>query len=192
MGFTQIVRVSDRKEELKKSLQRISTKKIVFLADNESLEKVLRLRNELALDYDLPTEVRNTAEEDISSVLKEYDDVVVHIVDHHDDNYELISRCHLFGIPLYFSNGQNFRRIPTPPVRFMEMFSPVQIEIFHSLAEAPLTLPRLAEKTSIMELTLYNYLHGKDSAKGLVQLGFVEKKEDYYALSEFTQELLKL
>ncbi|MBI1973910.1 hypothetical protein HYS54_03775 [Candidatus Micrarchaeota archaeon] len=192
MGFTQIVSVQDSKEELRKSLQRISTKKIVFLADKENIESVLRLRNEFALAYSLPTEVRNTDEEDLKHILQSYGDAVVHIADHHHKNYDLVSHCHLLGLPLYISNGENFHQLPTPPHKFKDLFSQVQLSIFRSLSNEPLTLSQLAEKTGLMEMTLYHYMHGKDSSKGLVDLGLIIQKGDFYTASEFANELLRL
>lgn len=192
MGFTQIVSVRGGREELRKSLQRISTKKIVFLADKDSMKEVLDVRNEFALTYNLPTEVRNTDEEDLKQILQSYGDAVVHITDHHHKNYELVSHCHLLGMPLYVSNGENFHRLPTPPHKFKDIFSQVQLAVFQWLSEQPMTLADLAKNTGIMELTLYHYLHGKDSSKGLVDLNLIQQKGDFYSLSEFAHELLKL
>ena len=89
MGVTQIVSLTEGREALQKSLQRLPTEKVVFITKKERIKDVLSIRNEFALNYKLPTEVKvfNGNSREMANELKKQKNPVLHIIDHDELSY---------------------------------------------------------------------------------------------------------
>lgn len=185
MPNTQIVAVSKSKDALKDSLQRVPTTKIVFISSPSTVKDVIELRNFFSIEMKIPTEIRTlgTKTEEACRMFREFENPILHLIDHDYVNYVLVNAAVISGVPVYFSNGKGAERISTPEVKFKELISDVQVEILEELQEGPLSLLELAERIDCDESMLYYYLHGKNSLKGLVSLGLV-KDGDQIELSE--------
>lgn len=179
MAYTQIVSVSKDKEALKSSLQKISTLKIVFVTSRDSIKGAIDIRNEFAIDNKIPTEIKTLGKkiDEMCQVFKENENPILHIIDHDFMNYSLVNAAVIAGVPVYFSNGNGMEKISTPELKYKELISEVQIEILEELQEGPLSVYELAERIDCDESMLYYYLHGKNSLKGLVNLGLVKDGE---------------
>ena len=191
MANTQIVSVTKGKEELKNSLQRMSTSKIVFISSPDSIKDTIELRNYFALQHKIPTELRTVSKkpDEICRILHEFENPVLHIIDHDYLNYALVNAAVICGVPVYFSNGHGMEKLTTPDVKLKELISDVQMEILEELQEGPLSVNELAERIDCDESMLYYYLHGKNSLKGLVNLGFVVDGDEL-ALTEIGRSLV--
>ncbi|GEM_PF-6091573 len=115
MGVTQIVSLKGASEKLEKSLRVFPTKKIVFLTQKEDLAHVLPIRNEMALRYSIPTEVRvvNTSAAEIYDVIAMYkdEDPLVHLLDNEFLNSFILSAAYLAGVTTYRSNGNGVEKL---------------------------------------------------------------------------------
>lgn len=185
MAVTQIVAITDGKEILQKSLQKISTDKIVFLARKDRIRDILSIRNDLALNYKLPTEVK-VLDGDIGSIvaeMKKQKNAILHIIDHDELNYYLINASFVLGIPVYVSNGEIMQQLPGPLSKFRDMLSHDQMKIIEALKEES-THGQLAERTKLDNDLLFFYLYGKNSQIGLVKMGLVSDKDEKLNLTE--------
>jgi hypothetical protein len=186
MAVTQIVSLVDGKETLKRSLQRFSTEKIVFVTTKERIKDALSIRNEFALAYKMPTEVKilenNPAK--IINELKGQKNAVLNIIDHDDLNYYLISASFILGIPVYFSNGHEMQQLPGPTSKLKDTLSPDQIRILNNLKEEA-THEQLAALAKLDNDLLFFYLYGKNSQIGLIRLGLVDDYGERLRLTEF-------
>jgi len=185
MGVTQIVSMNSSKEVLQKSLQKFPTEKIVFVTSKDKIKDALSIRNEFALNYKLPTEVKVLGESmaEVFSELKKQGNAVLHIIDHDDLNYYLINASFLLGIPVYFSDGTQMQQLPGLCSKFKNLFSHDQMKILENLSE-DCTHEQLALKTKFDNSLLFYYLYGKNSYVGLVKLGLVSDKDERLGLTE--------
>ena len=177
MAVTQIVSVSKNKEALKDSLKKMSTDRVVFLASNENIKEVIKIRNEFALETKLPTEIKAVARNysSLAELFKERKNSVVHIIDHDYFNYGLVNAAFIVGVPVYLTNGHGLEKVPSLNLKLKDLISSIQIELLEKLEESPLTIKELALKLDVDENMLYYYLHGSKSLKGLVNLGLVKE-----------------
>jgi hypothetical protein len=191
VGITQIVSVVKGKEELKNSMENLQTSKIVFLSTPHNVKEVIEMRNHFAIQYKIPTEIRTVGKkiDELCRVIHEYENPTVHLIDHDYLNYSLVNAAVICGAPVYFSNGHGLEKITTMPIKTKELISDVQIEILEEMQEGPLTVSELAERIDCDESMLYYYLHGKNSLKGLVNLGLV-KDGDMLELTEMGRSLV--
>ena len=185
MAVTQIVSLNANKEMLQKSLQKMSTEKIVFLTTKERIKDVLSIRNEFALSYKLPTEVKTVGNstKELFAELKKHKNAIVHIIDYDELNYYLLSASFLLGIPVYFSDGQGMQQLPGLASRLKDMLSPDQLKIMENLKKNS-THEELAFGTKLDNSLLFYYLYGKNSHSGLVKLGLVSDGNDKLSLTE--------
>lgn len=177
--------LTDGKENLQKSLQRLPTEKVVFVTRKEKIKDVLSIRNEFALNYKLPTEVKvfNGDTSEIAGELMRQKNAVLHIIDHDELNYHLISISFILGIPVYISSGDEMKKLPGLSSRFKDAFSHDQIKILDNLKEE-CTHEQLALNTKLDNSMLFFYLYGKNSHTGLVKLGLVSDKDEKLNLTE--------
>jgi len=185
MAVTQVVSITNNKEVLQKSLQKLSTEKIVFVTRKDRIKDVLSIRNEFALNYKLPTEVKVVGESAIEIVneLKKHKNAVLHIIDYDDLNYYLVNASFMLGVPIYFSDGEDMQQLPSLSTKFKELLSPDQLKILENLREES-THEQLAAKTKFDNSLLFFYLYGKNSQVGLVKLGLVSDKNEKLGLTE--------
>ena len=179
MGHTQIVSILNNKENLKESLRKISTEKIIFLASSDNIKEVIEIRNEFALNNDIPTEIQAIAKNysGLSSLFKQHKNPIVHIFDHDFFNYSLINAAFITGVPVYTTNGNGLEKIPSLNLKLRELIASIQVELLEKLEEGPLSLKELGLKLDIDDNMLFYYLHGSKSLKGLVDLGLVKEGE---------------
>jgi len=185
MPVTQIVSLKDSKETLQRSLQKLSTDKIVFLTRKEAIKDILSVRNEFALNYKLPTEVK-VLDGDFAgmvSELKKQKNAILHIIDHDEFNYGLINASFILGIPVYVSNGEDMKKLPSLSSRFKDVLSHDQVKIIEGLREEG-THEQLAIRTKLDNSLLFYYLYGKNSQTGLIKLGLVSENEEKLSLTE--------
>jgi hypothetical protein len=185
MGVTQIVSLTEGREALQKSLQRLPTEKVVFITKKERIKDVLSIRNEFALNYKLPTEVKvfNGNSREMANELKKQKNPVLHIIDHDELSYYLINISFILGIPVYFSDGEGMKQLPGLSSRFKDALSYDQIKVLENLKEES-THEQLALKTKFDNSLLFFYLYGKNSQIGLVKLGLVSDKDEKLNLTE--------
>ncbi|MFH0987264.1 MAG: hypothetical protein V1911_04475 [Candidatus Micrarchaeota archaeon] len=179
MPVTQIVSVRENKDAVIKSLQKISTSKLVFAAASDEIEKVVALRNEFAIDKAVSTEVLGMGKsiEEICKSIKSYENPVVHIIDHSYMNYYLIAAAHVAGIPVYFTNGNGVEELPMIKSSVKTMLSDEQASILHSLEESPMSVNELQAKIGCDESRLFHCLYARKPANGLVQMGLINDDE---------------
>jgi len=185
MSVIQIVSLIDGKETLQKSLQKISTEKIVFVTSKEKLKDALSIRNEFALAYKMPTEVK-VLDQDMGKIFSElrgYKNAILHIIDHNDLNYYLINASFILGIPIYFSNGHELQQLPNLTSKLRDMLSLDQLKVLNSL-KTECTHEELAMKTKLDNSLLFFYLYGKNGSTGLLKMGLVADKNDKVSLTE--------
>lgn len=185
MAVTQIVSMGNSKEVLQRSLQKLSTDKIVFITRKEKIKDALSIRNEFALNYKLPTEVKvfNGDSREIAAELKKQKNAVLHIIDYDELNYYLINISFVLGIPIYFSNGEDMKQLPGLSSPLRDALSHDQIKVLDSLKDES-THEQLALKTKFDNSLLFFYLYGKNSQIGLVKLGLVSDKDEKLNLTE--------
>jgi hypothetical protein len=185
MGVTQIVTLTEGREALQKSLQRLPTEKVVFVTRKERIKDVLSIRNEFALNYKLPTEVKvfNGDSREMANELKKQKNPVLHIIDHDELSYYLINISFILGIPVYFSDGEGMKQLPGLSSRFKDALSYDQIKVLENLKEES-THEQLALKTKFDNSLLFFYLYGKNSQTGLVKLGLVSDRDEKLNLTE--------
>ena len=185
MGVTQIVTLTEGREALQKSLQRLPTEKVVFVTRKERIKDVLSIRNEFALNYKLPTEVKvfNGDSREMANELKKQKNPVLHIIDHDELSYYLINISFILGIPVYFSDGEGMKQLPGLSFRFKDALSYDQIKVLENLKEES-THEQLALKTKFDNSLLFFYLYGKNSQTGLVKLGLVSDRDEKLNLTE--------
>ena len=185
MGVTQIVSLTEGREALQKSLQRLPTEKVVFVTRKERIKDVLSIRNEFALNYKLPTEVKvfNGDSREMANELKKQKNPVLHIIDHDELSYYLINISFILGIPVYFSDGEGMKQLPGLSSRFKDALSYDQIKVLENLKEES-THEQLALKTKFDNSLLFFYLYGKNSQTGLVKLGLVSDRDEKLNLTE--------
>jgi len=185
MGVTQIVSLTEGREALQKSLQRLPTEKVVFVTRKERIKDVLSIRNEFALNYKLPTEVKvfDGDSREMANELKKQKNPVVHIIDHDELSYYLINISFILGIPVYFSDREGMKQLPGLSSRFKDALSYDQIKVLENLKEES-THEQLALKTKFDNSLLFFYLYGKNSQIGLVKLGLVSDKDEKLNLTE--------
>ncbi len=184
MPFTQIVTVFQSKEKLEKAMKEFSTEKVVFITSKEKIKETIRLRNEIALKYRIPTEVKTVKKPaDCVKVLTENENPLLNIIDHDYINYYLLNAAFITGTRAFFSNGHGEEQIPNPGIKFKALINEDQARILETLLESPLTVKELMKKTKLSEEMLYYYLHGKKTIKGLVKMGLV-KDNDLIELTE--------
>jgi hypothetical protein len=156
------------------------------VTSKDRIKDTLAIRNEIALTYRLPTEVKvlneNTGE--VFAELKKHTNAILNIIEHNDLNYYLLNASFLLGIPVYFSDGQGLQQLPTLSSRFKDVFCPDEIKILESLRQES-THEELVAKTKLDNSLLFYYLYGKNSHTGLIKLGLVADKNDKITLTEF-------
>ncbi len=183
MPFTQIVSVKKNEKAVKDSLKKVSTEKLVFLLTSENAEHTIKLRNKLALELSVPTEVRAVNGSGVINIVTSYENPVIHLADHLSINYLLLSTAFVTGVPvLYFNNGK-VESLPTPSAPLKSMLSDTQIRILEELLESPLSVKELCMKLKITESMLFSHLYGTGVFKGLIRLGLV-KDNDLIELTE--------
>ena len=129
MGHTQIVSILNNKETLKDSLKLISTEKIIFLASSSNIKDVIKVRNEFALEHEIPTEITAVARNysGLASLFKQHKNPVVHIIDHDFFNYSLVNAAFIAGVPVYTTNGNGIEKIPGLNLKLKELIAEIQI-----------------------------------------------------------------
>jgi hypothetical protein len=179
------VTLTEGREALQKSLQRLPTEKVVFVTRKERIKDVLSIRNEFALNYKLPTEVKvfNGDSREMANELKKQKNPVLHIIDHDELSYYLINISFILGIPVYFSDGEGMKQLPGLSSRFKDALSYDQIKVLENLKEES-THEQLALKTKFDNSLLFFYLYGKNSQTGLVKLGLVSDRDEKLNLTE--------
>ena len=192
MAATQIVSAWRGSDELRQSLGKLPTGKIVFLTPPEHLRETLAVRNDFAIAHKMPTEVK-ILEKDVGrlcSVITSYPAPVLHLIDHSPLNYYLISASIILGVKVYVSNGAGMEQVMTVPVRLREFLNTTQIKLMEFLSKRPLTLAEAAKNLNTKPGVLSFYIRGNNSMKGLTTLGLIEEKDDKLWLTEFGKSVI--
>ncbi|MBS3060501.1 MAG: hypothetical protein J4432_03250 [DPANN group archaeon] len=179
MGHTQITTIARDTKVLDKSLDEIDTDRVVFVTEKKDLKKTLGLRNRFALKHKLPTETRTILDMNkVAETIAHYENPVLHIIEHHFINYPLMNAAFVLGIPVFVSNGRGLEKITGLEFKFRDLLSENQQKIISTLAEKQMSIKQLAHTLDIEERVIFYYLHGKQSLKGLVNLGIVTQEND--------------
>ena len=110
MPVTQLVTANGNLKALHDSLKQLSTGKIVFVTRKEKLAETVIVRQEIALQYKLPTEVlvmENYDESKLKETVQKYDNPVLHVIETGKPSFLLTRLFTELGLPVYETNGSN-------------------------------------------------------------------------------------